>query len=195
MKKIERNVEASMPPATEVPTELRAPAPAPVATASGSTPRMKANDVIRIGPQPDAAGLDRGVEDRQAALAQLLGELDDQDRVLGREADQHDEADLAEDVVGEPAQQLRAQAAEDGQGHAEQDDERQHPALVLRGQHQVHEDQAEREDVDRLRARLDLLERLAGPGEVESRRQRSRARSAPWPAAPGPSSRRARPRR
>ena len=25
----------------------------------------------------------------------------------------------------------------------------QHPALVLRGQHQVHEDQAQREDVDR----------------------------------------------
>ena len=47
----------------------------------------------------------------------------------------------------------------------------QHPALVLRGQDQVHEDQAEREDVDRLRARLDLFERLAGPGEVESRRQ------------------------
>ena len=46
---IERRVEASMPPTTEVPTELRAPAPAPVATASGITPRMKANEVIRIG--------------------------------------------------------------------------------------------------------------------------------------------------
>ena len=31
MKMIDRNVDASMPPATAVPTELRAPAPAPVA--------------------------------------------------------------------------------------------------------------------------------------------------------------------
>ncbi len=45
----ERNVEAAMPPATDVPTELRAPAPAPVAKASGSTPRMNASDVIRMG--------------------------------------------------------------------------------------------------------------------------------------------------
>ena len=49
MKKIDRKVEASMPPATAVPTEFRAPAPAPVAYASGSTPRMNANDVMRIG--------------------------------------------------------------------------------------------------------------------------------------------------
>ncbi len=49
MNTIDRNVDASMPPATAVPTEFRAPEPAPVATASGSTPRMNANDVIRIG--------------------------------------------------------------------------------------------------------------------------------------------------
>ena len=49
MKTIDRNVDASMPPATAVPTELRDAAPAPVASASGNTPRMNANDVIRIG--------------------------------------------------------------------------------------------------------------------------------------------------
>ena len=49
MKMIERNVEATIPPATAVPTEFRAAAPAPVASASGKTPRMNANDVIRIG--------------------------------------------------------------------------------------------------------------------------------------------------
>ena len=128
MKKIERSVEASMPPATDVPTELRAPAPAPVATASGITPRMKANEVIRIGRSRMRPASTRGLEDRQAALAQLLGELDDQDRVLGREADQHHEPDLAEHVVGEAAQQLRAEAADDGERHAEQDDERAAPS-------------------------------------------------------------------
>ena len=104
MKKMERKVEASMPPATDVPTELRAPAPAPVAMASGKTPRMNAKEVIRIGPQPDPAGFHRRLDDRQAPLAQLLRELDDQDRVLGGEPDQHDEPDLAEHVVGEAAQ-------------------------------------------------------------------------------------------
>jgi hypothetical protein len=32
-----------------MPIDLRALAPAPVASTSGATPRMKANDVIRIG--------------------------------------------------------------------------------------------------------------------------------------------------
>jgi len=32
-----------------MPIDLRALAPAPLATTSGATPRMKANDVIRIG--------------------------------------------------------------------------------------------------------------------------------------------------
>ena len=49
MNTIERNVEAIMPPATVVPTELRAAAPAPVAKANGSTPRMKAIEVMRMG--------------------------------------------------------------------------------------------------------------------------------------------------
>ena len=38
-----------MPLNTVMPIDLRALAPAPVATTSGATPRMKANDVIRIG--------------------------------------------------------------------------------------------------------------------------------------------------
>ena len=49
MKMIERKVEATMPPATVVPMELRPAAPAPVAKARGRTPRMNARDVIRIG--------------------------------------------------------------------------------------------------------------------------------------------------
>src|SRR6185436_14952518 len=48
-KKIARNVAASMPPITPVPTERRAAAPAPVEYANGSTPRMKASDVMMIG--------------------------------------------------------------------------------------------------------------------------------------------------
>jgi hypothetical protein len=42
-------VEASMPLKTVIPIERGAAAPAPVAKTRGSTPRMKAIDVIRIG--------------------------------------------------------------------------------------------------------------------------------------------------
>jgi hypothetical protein len=38
-----------MPPKTAVPSARRLAAPAPPATTSGETPRMNANDVIRIG--------------------------------------------------------------------------------------------------------------------------------------------------
>jgi len=48
-KKIARKVAASMPPITPVPTERRAPAPAPLENASGTTPRMKASEVMMIG--------------------------------------------------------------------------------------------------------------------------------------------------
>ena len=44
-----RQVDAIMPLKTLMPRERRALAPAPVARTNGSTPRMKANDVIRIG--------------------------------------------------------------------------------------------------------------------------------------------------
>ena len=44
-----RIVAVSMPPITEVPMAMRLFAPAPVESASGSTPKMKARLVIRIG--------------------------------------------------------------------------------------------------------------------------------------------------
>src|SRR5881398_561140 len=47
--KTARQVEAIMPENTVMPIDLRALAPAPVASTSGTTPRMKANEVIRIG--------------------------------------------------------------------------------------------------------------------------------------------------
>ena len=44
-----RAVAEIMPPITAVPMATWPPAPAPWATASGSTPRMKAREVIRMG--------------------------------------------------------------------------------------------------------------------------------------------------
>ena len=48
--------------------------------------------------EPHARAERRGLRDRHALLALLLGEFDDQDAVLGGERDQHDEADLGIEV-------------------------------------------------------------------------------------------------
>ena len=63
-----------MPPNTVVPIDWRLAAPAPVAIISGTTPRMKAKAVIRIGPQPQPRGFHRRLDDarglpRAGALA------------------------------------------------------------------------------------------------------------------------------
>jgi hypothetical protein len=44
-----RSVEASIPPKTTVPSDCWLAEPAPVAVSSGTTPNMKAIEVIRIG--------------------------------------------------------------------------------------------------------------------------------------------------
>src|SRR5579875_201458 len=86
------------------------------------------------GPQTDAGAGERGFFDALAALFVFaLGEFDNQDRVLGGEADEHDETDLRVDVVIEVAQPEKQIGAEDGDGRAEQNAEGQRPAFVLRG--------------------------------------------------------------
>ena len=89
-----------MPKKTAVPSAWRISAPAPLA----SDQRQHAEDEREAGhqdrPQAQSRGLDRGVErGHSLVLLLLLGELDDQHRVLRRQAGQHDEADLREDVV------------------------------------------------------------------------------------------------
>src|SRR3546814_14073908 len=51
-------------------------------------------------PQPQGGRLDRGIELGPALVLQLVGELYDQDAVLGDQADQRDQADLAVDEIG-----------------------------------------------------------------------------------------------
>ena len=108
--------------------------------------------------QPQPARLDGRLHRRAARELELARELDDQDGVLRRQADQHDETHLAVDVIGEPARPLGGQRAEDGERHPEQDDERQDEALVLGRQRQVDEQQRQAEDQERLPAGLGFLQ-------------------------------------
>jgi len=56
---------------------------------------MKANDVIMTGRKRSRAPSMAACKQWHAVLPPLLGELDDQNAVLCREADQHDYADLS----------------------------------------------------------------------------------------------------
>ena len=82
---------------------------------------MKASEVIITGRKRNLAPSVAASEQFDAALALLLGEFDDQDAVLGREADQHDHADLAVKVEGQPAEQDEQERAEHADRHRKQD--------------------------------------------------------------------------
>ena len=60
---------------------------------------MKASEVIRIGRSRSRAASTTASRSVRAGLLLLDRELDDQDRVLRREADDRDQADLEIDVV------------------------------------------------------------------------------------------------
>ena len=111
------------------------------------------------------------LHDTLAGGLQILRELDDQDRVLGRQTDDGDQPDLEVHVVGVRAQQRRQQHAEHAQRHHQNDRQRNGPALVERSQAQKHRQDREGIQNHRLRARQLFFTRLPGPLEAETGRQ------------------------
>jgi hypothetical protein len=98
------------------------------------------------GPKSQPASLDRRLEAIPALRLKLRREFHNQDGVFGREADQHDEADLGEDVHVRP---MRPHAQDRGQKahrNNEDDGERKAPALILRRQREVNEQNRKAED-------------------------------------------------
>ena len=148
-------VATSMPQNTPVPITFCAPAPAPLACISGTTPEDEGEGRHQDRPEAQAGRLERGLLERHAAIVLRLGELDDQDRVLGRQADQHDQADLHVDVVVVAHQPDAEEGAQRDQRRPEQHRPGQPPALVHRGQQQEHADDGH--DEGRPGGRRDLL--------------------------------------
>ena len=99
-----------MPAKTAVPSVRRISAPAPCEITSGNTPRMKANEVMMIGRNRTRGGFHGGVEQRRPFLLPVAGKFDDQNRVLARQSDQHDEADLHENIDVHPGHRHAGQA-------------------------------------------------------------------------------------
>ena len=126
-------------------------------------------------PQPQMAGFQGGLAPRRARLALPLGELDDQNRILAGQADEHDKADLREDVdVGlggagnrivpmaadpseRPGRRRHAEdRAEQAHRHDENHGQRQRPAFVLGRQHEKHRQHGKPENGHGRVARLNL---------------------------------------
>ena len=105
------NDAVSMPPNTGVPTSRRANCDGPTAMTSGSSPRMKAKDVIITGRKRSLRAFGRSLQQRDALGTALLGELHDQDAVLRRQPDQHHHADLRIEIERETRE--RRMAAKD----------------------------------------------------------------------------------
>ncbi len=94
-----RSVEESMPPKTTVPRARWLADPAPKDTRRGTTPRMKANEVITMGRNRLAGGFDRRLLDGHAAFVQVAGEFHDEDGVLACQGDHEDESDLGIEIA------------------------------------------------------------------------------------------------
>jgi len=165
------SVAVAMPPNTAVPRPRRDAAPAPLAMTSGSTPSRKANEVIRIGLNRQAAPLlrPRPTIDapcfRRSSANSTIRMAFFAERPISVM-----NANLGIQVVGVRAHRDRDQGAEDPQRHGENHGERGAPALVERGEEQHDENRREGRRMKRLRALAALLLELRpGPLEAENR--------------------------
>ncbi len=108
-------------------------------------------------------GFDGGGEAIASRIFQLLGELDDQNRVLGGKADQHDESDLGENIIVLSPQRDADDRGNQAHRHDHDDRQRQRQTLELCRQHQEHEDHRQNEGENGRIARPQLLEGQRGP--------------------------------
>ena len=153
-----------MPKKTATPMARRISEPAPVESTKGTTPMVKASEVIKNRTQTQAAGVEYRVDAIHAFVKLFFaGELHDQDGVFARETDEHNQTDLSEDVVVAVEQPDSGDSGEQRHRHDENDDQRQRPAFVLRGEHQVHEENGQRKNVDHGVAGQNFLVSQLGP--------------------------------
>ncbi len=156
-----RKVPSSSPPTMTQPICWRDSDPAP----GRERERHRAQHHGARGHEDRAQPQDGGLLHRlQHALAlglHLVGELDDQDAVLGDEAHQRDEADLAVDVERAARELEGEERPRHRQRHREHDHEGIDEALELRREHQVDEREGQHEHEVDVRGGIAELARLA----------------------------------
>src|SRR5438128_658101 len=100
----------------------------PVAVTARAT-RSSSKALTHDRPQSRAGGLYGGFESRRPFLLPVAGELDDEDGVLTRQADQHHKAHLGENVVVHAAKRDACDGAQHAHRHDQDHRQRQRPAL------------------------------------------------------------------
>ena len=95
--------------------------------------------------------LDGRIVKGQSLVKLYIGKFNDQDRIFGGHTDQHDERDLAKYVhfiaaAGQACQVQGKECAKNGKRCAQQNTERQRPAFILGGEHEVDHEDGEEED-------------------------------------------------
>ena len=79
---------------------LRAAAPGPDASTRGRWPKTVAAEVMSTGRSRVRAASRTAASTRKPAGLKLIGELDDQDAVLGDQSDERDQSHLRVDIDG-----------------------------------------------------------------------------------------------
>src|SRR6516164_11368248 len=108
-------------------------------------------------------GVHRGFGGGDTFLFLLARKLDDEDGVLGGQADENDEADLRQDVDGHAPRKQACDRGEQAHRQDQNDCQRQLPAFVLRDEDEEDEESGCAEDEKSRRAALLLLEGEVGP--------------------------------
>src|SRR5271170_433874 len=83
------------------------------------------------GSQSQSCAGEGRFNERLPAVVFDLGKFHDEDGILGRQTDQHDQANLSVDIIFKVAEEKREEGPEHSDGHAQQHAERQRPALIL----------------------------------------------------------------
>ena len=97
--KMPMKLAASIPPMTVVPMIWRETAPAPAGDPQRHASEDERERRHQNRPQAEPRAFQRRIHQGLALFEFVLGEFDDQDRVLGRQPDQHHQTDLRVDVV------------------------------------------------------------------------------------------------
>src|SRR6516164_4958432 len=126
----------------------------------------------RTKPQTGAFG--GRFEQRNPMLALLLGELDDQNAVLGGQTDQYNHPDLGIEIQRQPEQEDRRKAPKNADRNRKQYRNRNIPAFIQCDQEQIGKQNSEAEYDARPSFRSLLLKRSVGPFPGISRRERFR---------------------
>src|SRR5262249_50665507 len=108
-------------------------------------------------------GVHRGFGGGDTFLFLLARKLDDEDGVLGGQADENDEADLRQDVDGHAPREQACYRGEQAHRHDQDDCQRQLPAFVLRDEDEEDEKGGCAENEESRWAALLLLESEVGP--------------------------------